>query len=244
MARLFNDAAPEYLYINSGILTAVPVSMSCWFNCDDAAIYPTPIFLADKDVGTEYLGISCRGAAQGNKVRAVTSNGGTAAYAETSTAWSANTWHHVCAVFASNTDRRIYLDGGGKGTNATNVVPANIDRFCVGFAGTSTPSGYMSGDIAEVALWNTALTDDDAASLAKHISPFMVKQQNLAGYWPLVRGLVDRTYGYTLTASGTVVSAHSRIIYPSSPMGLGISPSAAPPSTGMMTCNTGYWGSI
>jgi len=244
MARLFDDALSEYLYINSGILTAAPISMSCWFRTD-ADVTVCPMFLGDKDVNSEYFLILAYDVAGGNIVRCVSRNsaGGTIGYADSTTTITQGTWHHLLAVFAATNDRRVYLDGGGKGTDATTVVPAGVDRFAVGTQAQSSMSYYMSGDIAEAALWNTALTDDDATVLAEGVSPLAVKHQNLAGYWPLIRGLIDRTYGYTLTASGTSVSSHPRIIVPANPMGLG-TPVAVGGEIGYMTLNTGYWGSI
>jgi len=36
MARLFDDAASQFLKNDSAVVTAAPLTMACWFNSDDA----------------------------------------------------------------------------------------------------------------------------------------------------------------------------------------------------------------
>ena len=72
----------------------------------------------------------------------------------------------------------------------------------------------MSGSIAEPAVWNVVLTDAEVAILGAGFSPLFVRPQNLVFYPDLIRGLNDKVGGLTLTANGTVVSAHPPIIYP------------------------------
>ena len=43
----------------------------------------------------------------------------------------------------------------------------------------------MNGRLAEIAIWNAALTDDEVLSLSKGVSPLRVDPQNLVAYWPL-----------------------------------------------------------
>lgn len=43
----------------------------------------------------------------------------------------------------------------------------------------------MSGDVAHVALWNVALTDDEVASLAAGVSPLRMRRDALIAYWPV-----------------------------------------------------------
>ena len=47
MARLFDDAAPQYISASSAVLSGVPITMACWFNSDDAAAVQTLISLTD-----------------------------------------------------------------------------------------------------------------------------------------------------------------------------------------------------
>lgn len=214
MARLFNDASTEYLKVEQAVLSGVPISISIWFR-RDADIECVLFSLVDKDSDVNAFFIQCLASGDSNQVRVLTRDSGGYGIATTSTGTTDNVWQHVLAVFAANNDRRVYLNGGGKGTNATARTPANMDRTAIGYWARMSPLQYFSGDIAEVAIWNGILTDADAASLAKGFSPRLVQPNNLAAHWNLIRGLNDNVGGYNLTASGTSVSDHPRIIVPS-----------------------------
>ena len=220
MARLFDDASTEYLKIDSATVSAVPFSVSLWVK-RDADVECVPFSIVDKDSNVHSFAIQCLVAADSNYIRAFARDAGGYGIAVTTTGLTNNVWQHILAVFAANDDRRVYLNGGGKGTNATSRTPANMDRTAIGYWGIATPSNYFSGDIAEVGVWNTALTDEDALVLAAGFSPKAVQSSNLISYWPLIRGLNDGVGGYNLTASGTAVSAHPRIILPSTPIIIG-----------------------
>lgn len=218
MARLFDDASSEYLEIDQAVVTAYPLTLAAWFYSDSTTIDQALVYVGDKDVGEEMQALRVSGAIGGDPIRAFSFRSGFSSDAQTTAGYSANTWHHACAVFSAATSRAAYLDGGNKGTDTGNVViGATYDRTSIGRRGDSTPDAYMSGHIAGAAVWNAALSDDEAAILAKGYSPLFVKPENLVAYWPLVRGLNDRVGGYTLTASGTTVSAHPPVIYPAPP---------------------------
>ncbi len=182
MARLFDDAQSQYLEIDQIAVGSVPISIACWCYPDAVSRFAGLVVLADKDVANmqQILRID-----NNDKINATSWDASGAQSAVTSTTVSVNTWHHAAAVFAANNDRRAYLDGGGKGTSATSRTPVGLDRMSIGRAGDSTPGIYMSGRIAEVGIWNAALSDDEIASLAKGASPLLVKPANLVAYWNL-----------------------------------------------------------
>ncbi len=70
----------------------------------------------------------------------------------------------------------------------------------------------MDGRIAEVGIWNAALTAEEIASLAKGMTCDKVRPQNLVFYAPLVRDLVDQKGGLTITNNnGATVADHPRV---------------------------------
>ena len=72
----------------------------------------------------------------------------------------------------------------------------------------------MNGLIAEVGIWNVALTVAEIASLAKGITCEKVRPQSLVFYAPLVRDLSDQKGGRAITNNnGATVANHPRI-YP------------------------------
>ncbi|KKM82271.1 hypothetical protein LCGC14_1321200, partial [marine sediment metagenome] len=210
MASLFNDTLSEYLEVNSSPLTAYPFSISCWFNTDAPTQGQSPLFIGDRFVEARRAYLSVRT----NSVLRYTLNGpGGSTNPETVNTVSANTWHHAFGASASASDHKVILDGdtGNKGTDATDVGSgvADWDRTSIGRLGDSTPSFYFSGKIAECAIWNVALTDEEAAILSKGFSPLLVRPQNLVAYWPLFRGedadaLNDRVGGLVLAATGVI----------------------------------------
>jgi len=232
MARLFDDAASDYLRIEQAVLSAAPFAVACWCNIDDDTANSQLLFMGDKDVTNDYFSLGARRAALNNTIYAnswQSGEGGIGGLAETSTSYTTNTWHHACGIWASSTDRRALIDGGSKGTNATDVTPINLDRTSIGIMDDSTPSTPASGHIAEMAIWDLSdwpgATGGDKAdafeivlpSLADGFSPLCFPL-GLVAYWPLIRTLNDKVGGYNLTASGTTVSAHPRIILPHNPL--------------------------
>ena len=184
MALLFNDVGSEYAEVDNSPISGFPWTMACWFRSDDLTIDQVLMWLGDKDVADQYVFLGAAGTFAGDTVIALTDAGGISS-AETSTGYSADTWHLATGVWVSSTDRRAYIDGGSKGTNTTSRVLSNAsDRVSIGRAGDSTPGNYMSGRIAEAAIWDVALTDTEIARLLRQ--PFRyVRPANLVAYWPL-----------------------------------------------------------
>lgn len=224
MARLFDDASSEYLEIDQTVLSAPPFAMACFYNTNDMSVSSNLISLADKDDNATYSTMFVSGPL--SKLYAQTKGGGSSGFAISGAAVLVDTWQHAAGIYATTTDRRVLINGGSKGTNATSVTATGFDRTSIGRLGDVTPGVYASGLIAEVAIWDLSVwpgaTDSEKAdnfekivlSLTDGFSPLFFPL-GLRAYWPLVRGLNDRIGGFNMTATGTVVSAHPRIIYPS-----------------------------
>lgn len=120
---------------------------------------------------------------------------------------STNTWYHVAAVLSSGTFS-IYTDGVFR-QNGTITLGTSGTTFFIGAgSGGALP---LIGRIAEVAKYNGALSATDIASLAKGLSPKVVRRRNLDFYAPLVREVRDIRNALALTDTGpTTVSDHPR----------------------------------
>lgn len=223
MARLFDNAQTEYL--TRGDLCGIsdyPFSFACWFYSDDHTNWQVPMAFGETTVGVDYhyLGLGDSGNAE---IRISSMTGGSSATAKSTADYSINTWHHACGVFAAAQDRRVYLDGGNKGTDVVNNRPfGDVTDTAIGAIVYNDPEDQvflMSGRVAEPGIWNVALTDAEALLLSKGYSPLFVRPQNLVVYWSLVRDDNDRVGRYNMTAYNTPTwAAHSRIIYPATPM--------------------------
>jgi hypothetical protein len=214
MARLFDDASSQYLENATAPVTAVPLSVGCWFNSNDAAATQALVQIGVTGSNDNCFVLFAAGSVAGDPVRfqtRTTSNG----VADSTTGYTANQWHHALGVTSATTSRAAYIDGGNKGTNTTNLTPAGIDSVAVGRRQANT--AYMSGYIAEVAIWSAALTDDEAAVLAKGYSPLLVRPTSLVFYAPIIGRYspeIDLRGQANLTVTGATVADHPRVIYP------------------------------
>jgi hypothetical protein len=100
-----------------------------------------------------------------------------------------NNWHHFLGVYdgSSAANCKLYLDGDlvatGSGTAPSSLPATTGDNFQIGALGT----GYLSdGQISNVAVWNTAITDaNQIANIYNNGSPqtsYTVSPQN---WWKL-----------------------------------------------------------
>jgi hypothetical protein len=90
------------------------------------------------------------------------------------------------AVYNSISDRRVYIDGGSKGTDATSKALYSTTYFLVGARAGAAPTSHFPGKLAEYAVYDKALSDAEAVSLANGTNkPSDVAAGNLQYYWPL-----------------------------------------------------------
>jgi len=102
---------------------------------------------------------------------------------------------------------QAFLNGVLDGTVTSNRSIQNTTSG-LRFGNDVGNANPFDGLIAEVGIWDVALTDAEIASLAKGFSPLLVRPQNLKGYWPLWgTGSPERDYsglGSHATVTGTV----------------------------------------
>lgn len=214
MARDSSGALSGGLLSSATPVTGVPLTLSCWARRDGNAD-STGYCLAIRDADDEkhFFALLLYGnSPTPESVQAVTRGGNQPAQeAVTSLAWTVGTWHHVAAVFAADDDRRAYLDGGNKGTNATSRTPSGLDVIGLllnplprTFGGTNSA---LDTQIAHAAIHNVALTDAEIAALAAGAHPYSIRPANLVAFWPLsskVDGANDIVGGYDLSETAPV----------------------------------------
>jgi hypothetical protein len=208
MARSFNGTS-DYIEHAAPLLTAAPITLACWFNATDATTSMTLVSISDIAGITNYFRLGLNSPTAGR----VGANARSAvnATAESSASYVANTWNHGCAVFASASSRSAYLNGAAAGSDATASTPAGLDATNIGCLRRTTRITFLSGAIAEVGIWNSALSAADVAALAKGFSPTKVRPDALVFYSPLIREVRDLRAGVALTTNGTTVAAHPRV---------------------------------
>lgn len=212
MSRAFSGTT-QYLSVDSAPVTAAPFTVAAWARCSDVNSFHRVVSIGDKDATDIEWALEMRNFLGSQSVRwhARSSGDGTA----TAGAWTDNRWHHVAGVEASSTSRYAYLDGTPSAQNTTSKAPAGADRISIGRPADSTVAGgeYFAGDIAEVGVWNVALTTAEITMLARGVSPLNVRPDSLVFYAPLVgkhSPEPDLVGGLALTVTGATASAHPR----------------------------------
>ena len=125
-----------------------------------------------------------------------------------------STWGHACMSATSATSRAVYFNGANKATDTTSRTITGLSRLHIGSArDANTNQSYFNGRIAEVGVWDVALTDDEVASLGQGISCALIRPQSLVFYAPLIRNIVDLSKNnLALTNNGgATVADHTRV---------------------------------
>ena len=211
MARTFTSASSHYLENSaSAPVTAVPLSMACWFKTTTvAAGTHALVWVGDKDVSDQWFRLR-RGTANCD---ACARDSGTERISNGPGGLTTNTWYHGAGVWNTTTSRLAYINGVAGIENTTACTPAGADRVSIGRIGRSVPADYLDGTIAEVGIWNVALTATEILALAKGALPSMIRPQSLVFYAPcwgndspepdLSTGARD------MTVTGATSAAHS-----------------------------------
>lgn len=249
MARLFDDANTQYLRKDSAVYTTVGMSMHAWIRSDSATANQAVLTITDSSVATRFLALQIRGDVAGDPAQFVVQRGAAgAATAATSSGYTANQWHSILGVEVAQTNHAVYIDGGSKGSTATDPGSSTtLNKTNIGRLERSSIGSYFSGDIAEVAVWSGALTDDDAVTLARGVCPLLVRPDLLVEYWSIIgnnspeTGLIG-AFDLTLSASAPTKSDHPRISRAVKPYVLKATYVAPPPAGGGQVLAHGkYW---
>ena len=130
-------------------------------------------------------------------------------------------WHHWAIVFdgsqSTNATRlKLFYDGAqrtlsfvGGNVPASTSNNVNAETFRIG---RNTAAGVWStGDFAEIAWWDAALSANDIGALADGFAPDKVRPDGLLAYLPLVRNIQDVVTATTLTDQSTTIQPHPRV---------------------------------
>lgn len=212
MSRLLNGTT-DFLEVSKAFAGgATPLSMGCWFNMTTTTLSSVIMGMHD---GTANERFQLNHPSSPCNIQALTGHLGSTSNSATSTSASAGVWNHALGVWASATSRASYLNGGGKGTNATSRVPSGLNTLTIGARnGAAAP---FDGMICEAAIWNVALSDTDAVTLSLGFSPLLVRPEALVAYWPIMGNYspeINLMAADALTLTGTTLAAHTRMFYP------------------------------
>jgi hypothetical protein len=183
--------------------------MACWFNASQ--ITTSDYLVSVSSSAVSYFALAIFGADAGDPVGAFDFVTTGPNYAYTTSGYNANTWTHATGVWSGLNSRTAYINGGNSATNSNIQGAAILTRSQIG-ANAIVATNRMNGLIAEVGIWNAALTAEEIASLAKGMTCDKVRPQSLVFYAPLVRDLIDQKGGLTITNNnGATVAQHPRV---------------------------------
>jgi hypothetical protein len=215
MAYDFTAASSQYLTCSAPV-TAGPVTISCWFNAKDVTTTGSLVSIGIASGSNDVrFTLFHAGSVAGDPVRFFASNinPNALANADTTSGYTANTWNHACGVASSATSRTVYLNGGSQVTNTFSVAPVNLTTLAIGSRFLSGYGTYANALIAEVGIWNAALTAEEIASLADGMTCDKIRPQSLVFYAPLVRDLIDVKGGLTITNNNSATVANHPRVY-------------------------------
>ncbi len=198
MAYEFNGTTQ---YLSAGATaTALPFTMACWIYAPANAL-----------CGVIAFG---RGAGQtdrlilGLDVNKSFVQSGAISSASTNT-YSANTWTHIAGTFQSGSAQPWLGGTGGATISPTMFTPTET---IIGARRNNTIGAYFPGRLAEVGIWDVALTAAEIASLSDGFTCDKVRPQSLIFYSPLIRDIQDVRGGLTITNNNTAtVITHPRV---------------------------------
>lgn len=189
-------------------VTAVPMTLACWFYSTNTA--------QQTFVSVGISGGTHRCMIQRNTTSQVSANAvGNISVVSTFTGSTivTNTWNHACGVFASNTSRTAYFNGSAATTNTSTVTQNAFDDLRIGARWATTLGVGMRGLLAEVGVWNVALTAGEISSLADRINCSKIRPESLVFYSPLVREFIDTVGGSAITNNNSVLIGNHPSIY-------------------------------
>ena len=211
MAYEFNGTN-QSLQLNSAVVGATPLTMACWFRPVNTTSLFALIYIGEAAAVANRFAMFARGDLAGAPVSIAADNIGNAPV-QTTSGYTANTWHHACGVFTSSTSRTVYLNGANSATNSNNITPSGLNTTTVGSRFRDNVNGlFFNGLIAEVGIWNADLTVAEIASLADGMTCNKVRPQSLVFYAPLIRQLQD-IKGRTITNNNSATVANHPRVY-------------------------------
>jgi hypothetical protein len=143
-------------------VSSTPFTISTWVKTTSTA-NEAAVFLGNGASGSQYHIIRVQGG-----VGRANSRNGTEVQCSGTSGIADGQWHHLVGVYASPTDRKIYVDGVLERSNTTSVAGMSLTRFGIGALTRNTPhnpADLFNGEIDEVALWDRDFSAADVAAL-------------------------------------------------------------------------------
>ena len=174
----FNGTS-QYLDVAQVISTAYPVSVTAWHRTTSTTVSQALAVIQAGGANNHLLRLYLAGAEAGDNVKCTSRLDATTISAVSVGSFLANVWQHAGGR-ASAAEVAVFRNGTNKGTVTNTVTPTGINTTVVGRFSQATPSGYMTGRIDLVKIWNRALKDEEF--MEDYLYPFAVFKPQ-THYW-------------------------------------------------------------
>jgi hypothetical protein len=127
-------------------------------------------------------------------------------------------WSSSVGIASSITSAQSVTDGVVGAVFATSVNPSGLDRTNIGGRYASGSLAYISAMMADVAIWNVALTIQEALAYCAGTSPRWIRPRNLVAFFPFDNDLLDHCPAPNVYANTAVsLSAYNppKLVLPS-----------------------------
>lgn len=219
MARLLNGTSD---YFSMGTPTALSVSAGTMF----VWLYPgsstaVQIFFNYRVDGSNEIEIGDLHGLSSLNVRFVYRGGGSSSTVNSAASLTASVWSNVAMTWDKTADQmKAYINGTQEGTTQTGLP--TISGTPTGLRWGNSPfTDYFQGRMAEAALWDVALGQNEITALARGRLPCDVRPMSLIEYsplWGLDSPEPDQKPSggtrYALTISGTPSLANGPPVVP------------------------------
>lgn len=179
MGRQLLTASSQKLRNDSGVVTSLPLTLSCFARSTTHA--NSRVLLGVGDLGESHF-FALRQFTS-TTVQFSAFDGGTTRNASGGLDVSGQ-WTHWAGVAVSATSRVCYRDGVAGTASTPSVNPSSLGFTSIGCSGSGS-SNFYNGIVAFPAIWNVALTAGEIRQLAQGADPRTIRPQNLAAFWPL-----------------------------------------------------------
>jgi len=186
---------------------AVPLTLHARFAVDHSTAVTHVLFSVDTTGGNN------RHIMQSNAMPAIaaSSNPGSGGLTSIGPTITSNVWSSGVGRYSATNSRLSYLDGSAGTVNTSNAT-VTFNQLLIAATTQTNPTNHFNGDLADIAVWDVALTDDEIVSLAKGFKPYRIRPQSLRTYVPLIRNIQDIRGVVSLTATnGPTVANHPRV---------------------------------
>ncbi len=189
-------------------VSGYPFSLIGWFRVPDVTSSTLLMGIASVSTGARcdvyFAGDGTKEAIAKTKI------GSSFGAASTTLPMTPGKWHHLAAVFSSDSERKIYIDGGNFGVNNDNFPISAMSFFYFG-----NLYGSVLVDVAEVSVIQAAVSAEQAAAFANG-SPVLASpySRNTVTYHDCIRQTNHPGLGPKFIVVGSPAATdHPRVLH-------------------------------